>query len=80
MLSCFHHVRLFATPCTIAHQVPRPWDSPGKNSGVGCHALLLGIFPTQELNPGILHCRQILYHLSHQGSPQDRKFLLDSWL
>ena len=44
-------------------------DSPGKNSGVGCHALLQGIFPTQGLNPGLLHCRQILYGLSHQGSP-----------
>ena len=46
-----------------------PWDSPGKNTGVGCHSLLQGIFPTQGLNPGLLHCGQILYHLSHQGSP-----------
>ena len=45
-----------------------PWDSPGKNTGVGCHFLLQGIFPTQELNLGLLHCSQILYHLSHQGS------------
>ena len=44
-------------------------DSPGKNTGVGSHTLLQGIFPTQGLNPGLLHCRQILYHLSHQGSP-----------
>ena len=44
-------------------------DSPGKNTGVGCHALLQGIFPTQGSNPHLLHCRQILYHLSHQGSP-----------
>ena len=43
--------------------------SPDKNTGVGCHALLQGIFPTQGLNPGLPHCRQILYHLSHQGSP-----------
>ena len=42
--------------------------SPGKNTGVGCHALLQGIFPTQEWNPGLPHCRQILYHLSQQGS------------
>ena len=47
-----------------------PWDSPGKNTGVGCHCLLQGIFPTQESNPSLLHCRQILYHLSHQGSPK----------
>ena len=44
-------------------------DSPGKNTGVGCHALLQGIFPTQGLNPSLPHCRQILYLLSHQGSP-----------
>ena len=43
-------------------------DSPGKNTGVGCHALLQGIFLTQGLNPGLLHYRQILCHLSHQGS------------
>ena len=41
-------------------------DSPGKNTGIGCHALLQGIFPTQGSNPGLPHCRQILYHLSHQ--------------
>ena len=45
-------------------------DSPGKNTRVGCHALLQGIFPTQGLNPGLPHCKQILYHLSHQGSPR----------
>ena len=44
-------------------------DSPGKNTGVGCHALLQGIIPTQGLNSGVPHCRQILYPLSHQGSP-----------
>ena len=37
-------------------------DSPGKNTGAGSHALLQGIFPTQALNPGLLHCRQILYY------------------
>ena len=46
-------------------------DSPGKNTGVGCHALLQGIFPTQGSNPGLPHCRQILYHLSHQKSPME---------
>ena len=44
-------------------------DSPGKNTGVGCHALLQGIFPTQGSNPGPPHCRQNHYCLSHQGSP-----------
>ena len=43
-----------------------PWNSPGNNSGVVCHSLLQGIFPIQKLNSGFLHCRQILYHLSHQ--------------
>ena len=43
-----------------------PWNSPGKNIGVGCHSLLpQGIFPTQGLNPGLLHCRQILYLSEH---------------
>ena len=44
-------------------------DSPGKNTGVGCHALLQGIFPTQGSNPGLPHCRHILYHLSQHRSP-----------
>ena len=44
-------------------------DSPGKNTGVGCHARLKGIFPTQGWNPGLPHCKQILYYLNHQGSP-----------
>ena len=42
-------------------------DSPGKNTGVGCHALLQGIFPAPEGNSGPLHCKRILYCLSHQG-------------
>src|SRR5574340_1213669 len=46
-----------------------PWDSPGKNTGVGYHFLLQGIFPTQGSNPGLLHFRQMPYLLSHQGSP-----------
>ena len=43
-------------------------DPPGKNTGVGCHACLQGIFPIQGWNPGLLYCRRILYRLSHQGS------------
>ena len=42
-------------------------DSPGKDTGVCCHALLQGIFLMQGSNPGLLHCRQILYRLNHQG-------------
>ena len=44
-------------------------NSPGQNTGVGSLSLLQGIFPTQGWNPGLLHCRQVLYQLSHQGSP-----------
>ena len=46
-----------------------PWDFLGKSTGVGCHFLLWRFFPTQGLNPGLQHCRQMLYRLSHQGSP-----------
>ena len=50
-------------------------DSPGKNTAVGCHALLQGIFPTQGSNPDLPHYRQILYHLSHQGSPRTQEWV-----
>ena len=50
-----------------------PWESPGKNTGVDFHALLQGIYPTQRLNPDLLHFRHILYCLSHQGSPRTPK-------
>ena len=46
-----------------------PWNSPGQNTGVGSLSLLQGIFPTQGSNPGLPHCRRILYQLSHKGSP-----------
>ena len=44
----------------------RPWNSPSKNTGVSSLSLFQGIFPTQESNWGLLHCRQILYQLSHR--------------
>ena len=44
-----------------------PWDFPCKDTGVGCHLLLQGIFPTQGSNPGLLHCKHILYQLSYKG-------------
>ena len=47
-----------------------PWNSPGQNTGVGSLSLLQVIFPTQGLNTGLLHCRRILYQLSHKGSPK----------
>ena len=46
------------------------WNSPGQNTGVGSLSLLQGIFPTQGSNPGLPHCRWILYQLSHKGSPR----------
>ena len=51
------------------HGLYSPWNSPGKNTGVGNLSILQGIFPRQGLNPGLLHCRWILYQLSHKGSP-----------
>ena len=51
------------------HGLDSPWNSPGQNTGAGSHSLLQSIFPTQGLNPGLPHCRQILYQLSHKGSP-----------
>ena len=63
LLSCLW---FFVTPWTVAHQTPpSPWDSSGKNIGVGCHSLRRGIFPTQGLNLGLLgllHCRRFLYY------------------
>ena len=48
-------------------------DSPGRSTGVGCYALLQGIFPTQGSNPGLPRCRWILYHLSHPpGKPEQQ--------
>ena len=52
------------------HGLYSPWHSPGQKTGVDSLFLLQEIFPTQELNPGLPHCRWILYQLSHQGSPR----------
>ena len=62
---CF---QLFETP-SMAARLFCTWNSRGKNAGVDSRSLLQGIFPTQESNPGLLHCRWILYHLNHQRSP-----------
>ena len=48
----------------------QPWNSPGQNTGVGSLLLFQGISPTQELIPGLPHCRQIFYQLSHKGGPR----------
>ena len=68
VLNRFNSVWLLETPWTIALRHLCPWNFPSKNTGVSCHALLQGIFPTQGSNPVLPHCRQTLYHLSHQGS------------
>ena len=61
-------VRLFVTSWAVAcTRLLRPWDFLGKSTGVCCHFLLQGIFPTKGSNPGLPHCRQMLYHLSHWG-------------
>ena len=52
------------------YRLYNPWNSPGQNTEVGSLSLLQGIFPTQGSNPGLLHCTQVLYQLSHQGSPR----------
>ena len=56
-------------PWTVTYQAPLSMGFSGKSTGVGCHFLLQEIFPTQGLSLGLLHCRQMLYHLSHQVSP-----------
>ena len=58
-------LRLFAP-----HGLYSPWNSPGQTTGVGSLSLLQGIFPTQGSNPGLPHCRWILYQLSCKGSPR----------
>ena len=52
------------------HGLYSPWNSPGQNTGMGSLSLLQWIFPIQGSNPGLPHCRLILYQLSHQGSPR----------
>ena len=67
-------IQLLATPWTVAcTRLLHPWDFLGKSTGV---CLLQGIFPTQGSNPGLPHCRQMLYHLRHQGSPDSKKWLI----
>ena len=80
MKNTFTYVYVLCLAAQLCPTLPSPMDYslpgssvhgdfPGTNTGVGCLALLQGLIPTQGLNPGIPHCRQILYHLSHQGSP-----------
>ena len=61
------------------HGLYSPWNSPGRNTGVGSLSLLQGIFPTQGSNPGLPHHRQILYQLSHKGSPKGGSSNCRNW-
>ena len=63
------HVQLYVTLWTVARQSPLSMGFSRQESGVDCHSLLQRIFLTQGLNPGLLHCRQILYHLSYREDP-----------
>ena len=64
----FSRVRFFCDPmdCSLPGS-SCPWDFPGNSPGVDCHFLLQGIFPTQGLNLGLLHCKQTLYRLSQHS-------------
>ena len=62
--------KLQSYPTLRPHGLYSSWNSPGQNTGVGNFSLLQGNFPSQGSNPGLPHCRQILYQLSHKGSPK----------
>ena len=62
--SCFHHVCVCQL-LSLVQVFVTPWNSSGQNTGVGIRSLLQGILPTQGSNPGLPHCRRILYQLSH---------------
>ena len=62
------------------HGLYSPWNSPSQNTGVGSLSLLQGIFPIQGSNPRLLHCRQILYQLSHHGIPKLQLFPWGPWV
>ena len=75
------HVWLLVTPWSVACQAPFSWNFPGKNTRVGCHFLLQGIFLTQGLNPHLLHWQVDSLPQNHQGSLDiSYKFLKSSWL
>ena len=63
------------SPALQSDSLPAEPQGKPKNTGVGSHFLLQGIFLTQGLNPGLLHCRQILHCLRHQGSPIIQQFI-----
>ena len=70
IISMWYESRLVVPNALQPQGLYSPWNSPGQNTGVGCHAPIQGIFPTQGSIPGLLYCRWILYQLSHKGSPR----------
>ena len=86
-VSALSHVRLFVTPWTVAHQAPLPmelsrqeyWNSPGKNTRVGCHSLLQGIFPTQGSNLGRFVLQANSLPSESPGSSKAKKKGLPQW-
>ena len=83
VLAFEHNIELFASGVKVKvvsnslwpHGLYSLWNSPGQNTGVGSLSLVQGIYPTWGLSPDLLHCRQILYQLSHQGSPGRLKWV-----
>ena len=67
---CFCFCFLVTFDSLKPHELYNPWNSLGQKTGVDSLSLLQGIFPTQDSNPGLPHCRQILYQLSHKGRPK----------
>ena len=64
---CESEIRSVVSDSLQPYGLYSPWNSLGQNTGVGGLSLLQGIFPTQGSNPGLLHCRWILYQLRHKG-------------
>ena len=73
--NCESESRLVVSYSLWPHGLYSPWNFPGQNTRVGSCSLLQGIFPTQGSNPGLPHCRWILYQLSHQGSSRILEWL-----
>ena len=71
-------VKVAQSCLTLCDGLYSPWNSPDQDTGVGSLSLLQRIFPTQGSNPSLLHCRQILYQLSHNGSPSLRELKVNS--
>ena len=79
LLTCESESHSVMSDSLWLHGLYSLWNSLGQNTGVGSLFLLQGIFPTQGCSPRLPHCRQILYQLSHKGSPRKREWLAYSF-